>query len=174
MRIGVVLALAAVLCAGPACKRKRTPPSQSAQEAKRIPISVTIGDPRSAQQLINGFFDIEDNAWRWTTKQFTIELGTPLGASGRGATLEFHFVIPEVVLQANQSVTLSAAVDGNVLPPQTYTQAGDQVYKQDVPGSLMAKESVKVVFDVDKAYTPGGADTRALGVIAMSASLVRK
>jgi hypothetical protein len=174
MRIGVVLALAAVLCAGPACKRHKSSPSQSAEELKRIPISVTIGDPRSAQQLINGFFDIEDKAWRWTTKQFTIELGTPLGASGRGATLEFQFVIPEVALQANKLVTLSAAVDGNVLPPQTYTQGGNQLYKQDVPPSLLSRESVKVVFDVDKTYTPGGADTRALGVIALSASLVRK
>jgi hypothetical protein len=174
MRIGVVLALAAVLCAGPACKRKRGSPSQSAQEAKRIPLTVTIGDPRAAQQLVNGFFDIEDGAWRWTTKQFTIELGTPIGASGRGATLEFHFSIPEAVIAANRSLTLSAAVDGNVLPPQTYTQAGVAVYKQDVPGSLLNKESVKVVFEVDKTFTPGGADTRALGVIATSASLVRK
>jgi hypothetical protein len=174
MRIGVVLALAAVLCAGPACKRKKSAPPQSAEEAKRVPISVTIGDPRSAQQLVGGFYDIEDGAWRWTTKQFTVELGTPLGSSGRGATLEFHFVLPEAVLAANKSLTLSASVDGSALPPQTYTQPGEQVYKQDVPGSVLGKDAVKVVFEVDKAYTPGGADTRSLGVIATSASLIRK
>src|SRR3954453_8131677 len=174
MRIGVVLALAVVLCAGPACKRKKSAPSQSAQDAKRIPISVTIGDPRSAQQLVNGFYDIEDGAWRWTTKQFTIELGTPIGAVGRGATLEFHFSIPEVILKANGSVTLTGSVDGNMLPPQTYTKPGEAVYRQDVPGDLLARESVKATFEVGKTYTPGGADSRALGVVATSASLIRK
>jgi hypothetical protein len=173
MRIGAVVALAAVLLAAPGCKRNRSA-APSAQEAKRIPISVTMGDPRSAQQLVSGFYDIEDNAWRWTSKQFVVELGTPAGAAGRGATLEFRFAVPAVVIEKNQSVTLSAAVDGNVLPPETYTKAGDYTYKQDVPPALLGRESVKVSFEVDKPITPGGADERVLGVIATSAALMRK
>jgi hypothetical protein len=173
MRIGAVLALAALLWAAPGCKQKRSA-APSAQDAKRIPISVTMGDPRSAQQLVSGFYDIEGGAWRWTSKQFVVELGTPSGAAGRGAILELRFAVPPVVIEKNQSVTLTAAVDGNVLPPETYTKAGDYIYKQDVPQSLLGREAVKVSFEVDKALTPGGADERVLGVIATSASLIRK
>ena len=174
MRIGAGLALVALLWAAPACKQKQNTPAQNAQQAKRIPISVTMGDPRSAQQLLSGFFDIEDNAWRWTQRQFVIELGTPLGASGRGGALQLHFTIPPVVIEKNQSVKLTAAVDGNVLPPETYTKAGDYTYKQDVPGSLLGGDSVKVSFETEKPFQPGGADQRELGVIALSASLTRK
>jgi hypothetical protein len=174
MRIGAVLAMAALLWAAPGCKRKRTTPAQTAEQAKRIPISVTMGDPRSAQQLLGGFFDIEDGAWRWTGKQFTMELGTPIGSSGRGATLEFRFTVPLPEIEKNQSVKLSATVDGNLLPSETYSKAGDYVYKQDVPGGLLNGESVKVVFETDKPFQPGGGDQRELGVIALSAALVRK
>ena len=172
MRTAICLAVAALLWAAPGCKKKN--PAPTAQEARRVPIAVTIGDPRSAQQLLSGFYEIEGGAWRWTGKQWVIELGTPFGAAGRGATLEFKFTIPPVAIQKNQSITLSAAVDGNVLPPQTYTQAGDYTYKQDVPPTLLTGETVKVSFAVDKPLLPGGGDERVLGVIATSAALIRK
>jgi hypothetical protein len=172
MRIAVVLAMAALLWAAPGCKRK--PAEQAAQNAKRVPITITIGDPRAAQQLVSGFHEIEGGAWRWTEKQFVVELGTPAGAAGRGATLEFRFTLPPVIIEKNQSVTLSAAVDGNVLPSETYKQPGDFVYKQDVPESLLGRDAVKVAFEVDKPFSPGAGDQRVLGVIATSVSLIRK
>lgn len=172
MRTGMLLALAALLWVSPGCKKKKEA-GPSVQNAKRIPITITVGDPRAAQQLLSGFHDIE-GSWRWTAKQFVVELGTPAGASGRGATLELHFTLPPVVIEKNQSITLSAAVDGNVLPAETYKQPGDLVYKQDVPEALLARESVKVAFEVDKTLSPGGQDQRVLGVIASSVSLIRK
>src|SRR5581483_11457712 len=141
MRIGWALALAALLWAPVACKHKRPAAQEFVQEPARIPTSVHMGDPRAAGQVISGFYDIEDGAWRWTGKQFVVELGTPLGASGRGATLVLHFTIPPVVIEKNPAITLSASVDGNVLPPETYTKAGEYVYKRDVPASLMSAES---------------------------------
>jgi len=174
MKIGWGLALAALLWAPVACKHKKPAAQQIVQEAARIPTTVHMGDPRAAGQVVSGFYDIEDGAWRWTAKQFVVELGTPLGAAGRGATLELQFSIPPVVIEKNPSITLSASVDGNLLPPETYTKPGEYVYKRDVPASLMNAESVKVTFEVDKTMTPGGADTRVLGVVATTAGLVRK
>ncbi len=174
MRIGVSLALAALLWAPLGCKHRKSEAPLIAPETARIPTTVHIGDPRAAGQLVSGFYDIEDNAWRWTGKQFEIELGTPLGAAARGATLELQFTIPPVVAEKNHSLTLSASVDGNLLPPETFTKAGDFVYKRDVPPALMVAESVKVVFELDKTMSPGGSDTRELGVVATTAGLVRK
>lgn len=174
MRIGIGLAVAVLLWTPVACKRKGPAAEQKAVEAKRIATTVQMGDPRAAGQLVSGFYDIEDNAWRWTGKQFVIELGTPLGAAGRGATLEFQYTVPPVVIEKNGPVTLSASVDGNVLPPQTVSSAGEQVYKADVPAALLGGESVKASFTLDKAMPPSGGDQRELGVVARSASLIRK
>jgi hypothetical protein len=174
MRFGWALALAVLLWTPLACKHKKPAAQQVVQEAARVPTTVQLGDPRAAGQVVSGFYDIEDGAWRWTGKQFVVELGTPLGAAGRGATLELSFTIPPVVIQKNPSITLSASVDGNLLPPETYTKAGEYVYKQDVPASLMNADSVRVTFEVDKTMTPGGADSRVLGVVATKAGLVRK
>jgi hypothetical protein len=174
MRIVWALALAALLWAPVACKHRKPAAQQIVQEAARVPTSVQLGDPRAAGQVVSGFYDIEDGAWRWTGKQFVVELGTPLGASGRGATLELHFTIPPVVIEKNPSIALAASVDGNLLPPETYTKPGEYVYKRDVPPSLMNAEVVRVAFELDKTMTPGGADNRVLGVVATKAALVRK
>jgi hypothetical protein len=173
MRIGIGLALAALLWAPVACKQKR-PATATAVDAKRIASTIQMGDPRAAGQLVSGFYDIEENAWRWTGKQFIVELGTPLGASGRGATLQFQFTIPPVVMEKNGAVTLSASVDGNVLPPETFTTPGEHTYKHDVPAGLLGGESVKASFELDKAMPPCGADQRVLGIVANSAALLRK
>ena len=85
-----------------------------------------------------------------------------------------HFTVPPVVIEKNPSITLSASVDGNVLAPETFTKPGEYVYKRDVPGSLMNADVVRVTFELDKTMTPGGADTRVLGVVATKAGLVRK
>jgi hypothetical protein len=174
MRIGIGVALAALLWAPVACKQKRPAAATSAVEAKRIASTVQMGDPRAAGQLISGFYDIEENAWRWTGKQFVVELGTPLGAAGRGATLQLQFTIPQVVIEKNGSVTLSASVDGNVLPPETFTTAGEHTYKRDVPAGLFGGDSVKASFELDKAMPPAGGDQRVLGIVANSAALIRK
>ena len=79
MRMAAGLALIALLWAAPACKQKKNA-AQTAQQAKRIPISVGIGDPRSAQQLVSGFYDIEDGAcWlnRWRDVVVRIPVGGP-------------------------------------------------------------------------------------------------
>ena len=174
MRIRCGLALAALLWAPLACKHKKPAAQQIVQESTRVSTTVHLGDPRAAGQVVSGFYDIEENAWRWTGKQFVVELGTPIGATGRGAALEFYFTIPPVVIEKNPSITLSASVDGNLLPPETYTKPGEYVYRRDVPAGLMNAETVRVTFELDKTMTPGGADTRALGVIATKVGLVRK
>src|SRR5436305_15170888 len=114
MRIGWALALAALLWAPLACKHKKPPAQQIVQEAARVPTTVQLGDPRAAGQVVSGFYDIEDGAWRWSGKQFVVELGTPLGAMGRGATLEPYFSMPPVVIRTTHSITLSASVYGTL------------------------------------------------------------
>jgi hypothetical protein len=172
--LGVAL-LAAVLWAPAGCHRKRNAsPEATVEEGPRIATMVTLGDPKTAPQLVSGFYDIENGAWRWTGKEFTVELGVPFGAGQKGATLEANFTIPDVVIEKSKTVTLGASVDGNALPPETYTKAGEYTYKRDVPPALLHAASVKATFTLDKAIQAGGGDLRELGVVAASIGLKGK
>lgn len=167
--------LAAVLWAPVGCHKKRNAEPQAAvEEAPRLATTVHTGDAKSAPQLVSGFYDIEDGAWRWTGKQFTVELGVPVGAGQAGAALELDFTIPDVVIQKSKNVTLAASVDGNTLPPETYTKAGEYAYQREVPAALLKGSSVKVTFTLDKTIQAGGGDLRDLGVVATSVGLKGK
>jgi hypothetical protein len=174
MRYALGLALAAALLWTPAgCRRGRNG-SEAASGGPRVAATVRMGDPKSAGQLVSGFHDIEDNAWRWTGRKFAVDVGTPPGAAQKGATLEFDFTVPQPVIDQLKSVAVSATVDGNVLPPESYSQPGTYSYQRDVPAALLGKESVRVEFELDKAIPPGPGDQRELGVVASSVGLKTK
>jgi len=169
--LGVAL-LAAVLWAPAGCHKKKGAASEAAvEEGPRTATMVTLGDPKSAPQLVSGFYDIEGGAWRWTGKQFTVELGVPFDAGQKGAALELNFTVPDVVIAKSKTVTLAASVDGKALPPETYSQPGQYTYSRNIPPALLHAATVKVAFTLDKTIQPGGGDQRDLGIVAASIGL---
>jgi len=151
------------------CKRK-----QAGQGAPRMASTIHMGDPQTAAQLINGFYGIEQNAWRWTGRRFTLVLAPPFGAARRGGTLQLRLTVPPVIIEKLKTISLSAVIDGNALSPETYTQAGDYTYTREVAPALLAGEAVWVDFQLDKSMPPSGADLRDLGVVVLSAGLEPK
>ena len=133
-----------------------------------------MGDPKTATQLISGFYGIEQNAWRWTARRFTLVLRPPLGAAQKGATLQLRLTVPSVIVEKLKTIALSATIDGASFPPETYTQAGDYTYTRDVAPALLAGQSVRVDFQLDKSIPPAGADLRDLGLVVLSAGLESK
>jgi hypothetical protein len=148
------------------CKRK-----QASQKAPRMASAIHMGDPQTAAQLISGFYGIEQNAWRWTGRRFTLVLAPPLGAAQKGGTLQLRLTVPPVIIEKLKTISLSAVINGNALSPETYTQAGDYTYTRDVAPALLAGEAVWVDFQLDKSMPPSGADLRDLGVVVLSAGL---
>ena len=134
---------------------------------------VRMNDPTAAAQLLNGFYAIENNAWRWTAGHFSVVLFTPPGASQRGATLTFKFSVPETATQKFGSVTLTASIDGMTLLSSTYDKPGAYTFTGDVPASMLPTDSVKIDFALDKSFH-AGTDVRELGVIAASVGLSEK
>jgi len=174
--LGGALVLAMTLAAA-GCKREAKPvhvqqPEEEA--APRLASSVSMSDPRLEAQLLNGFYGIEGNAWRWTAKKFSVALRTPSGAAQNGATLSLSLTVPQVVVDKLKSVTLSASAGDAVLAPETYTKADQYVYKRDIPASALKRGSLRVDFSVDKAIPPTGADQRELGVIVSMVALEPK
>ena len=169
--VGPALVLALAL-APAGCKRPpKVQVQETVEEGPHMVSTINMGDPKQESQLISGFYSIEGNAWRWTAGKFTAVLKTPFGASQRGGTLELALTVPQVVIDKLKTVSLAASVDGNALPPETYSTAGPASYKRDIPASMLTGENVKVDFQLDKAMQPAGGDLRELGIVANSLSL---
>ena len=168
-----------ILCASlliiPACKRKdNVRVAKTEEQGASLASVVHVADPNSASQLVSGFHDIEQNSWRWTMGAFSVTLRPPSNSAQRGATLELHFSIPEPMITKFKTMALSAKIGATALPPESYTQAGEFVYKRDITPDLLTGNSVKVDFALDKFAQPGEFDGRELGLIVTSVGLEPK
>ena len=135
---------------------------------------IDMGDPKLERQLVDGFYAIEANSWRWTAKDFAVSLRPPAGSAAQGATLIFALSIPQATIDRLKSITLSAFVNGTALAPETYAHDGQYEYKRGVPPNLLKGRAVRVEFHLDKAMPPAGGDARELGVVARSVGLESK
>ena len=173
-RRAVVLGVCLLLFAG--CKRreKMVRVQQTDEDSATLASVIHMGDPKAAPQLVKGFYNIEANTWRWTAGSFAVALRPPRNAAVRGAVLHFKFALPEAVLSKVQKVSLSVAVNGTPLAPETYAKAGEFDYSRDVPGSALLGEGVNVEFAMDKFLAAGVVEQRELGVIATSVGFEAK
>jgi hypothetical protein len=169
---GLVLALA---LAPLGCKRepKTVKVVTTESEAPALASTVRTSEASQEPQLLNGFYGIEANSWRWTGKEFSVLLRTPPGAAQSGGALSVALTVPEVALRAGP-LTLSASVEGSPLPPETYSKSGQYELKRDVPASALSKDAVRIQFSLDKSIPPAGAERRELGVIVTSVGLQPK
>lgn len=160
--------LALALIAGAfGCKRspKRVQVEATEETSTALATMVHVADPRASVQLVKGFYDVEQNAWRWTMQKFSVTLRPPAGSAQKGALLRVQFAIPDPVIEKLKSIRLAANVEGVPLEGQEYTKPGEQVYTAEVPAKALGGEAVVVDFALDKALMPGASDQRELGVV---------
>ncbi len=143
------------------------PPSQPAE----LLSSVHMADPRATAQLLAGFYGLEQGAWRWTARKFSVALKPPPVAPGEQVHLELKLTLPEGLIDRQKSITLSAAANGVALGSETYTKPGDYVFSKPVPAEALTGEAVKVECELDKALAPSESDQRELGLVAASVAL---
>jgi hypothetical protein len=156
-----------------ACEGKHDLISVETEEGHAGPSLVSVvrmDDLNSSGQLLSGFYAIEDNAWRWTAGKFSVVLRTPPGAAQSGATLTLAFTVPEGLLEKFGNVTVTGYIHGAALKPAKYLKAGPDVYSANIPASLLAGDSIRIDFALDKSMPPG-VDKRELGIIAGSVGL---
>ncbi len=149
-----------------ACKRHRKPKIETTEESTPgLASMVNVADPRTSAQLLKGFYDVEQNAWRWTMGRFSATLRPPLNAPQKGATLVVKFAIPDAVMKRSKSMTLSARIGSYDVGAETYTAAGDHTYSKDVPPSALLADAVTVDFALDHPLPAGTVDQRELGIV---------
>jgi hypothetical protein len=171
----------ACLALGGGCKKEKRRGQQPAKPATATSTStaapastIRMGAEGSERQLISGFHEIEDNAWRWTAKSFAVVLAPPAGAVQKGAVLEVRLTVPQVVLTKVSAVSLHASLGGKELAPETFSTPGEHVYRRDVDAALLTGNPVRVDFQLDRAIPPNDVDRRELGIVVSSMGLSAK
>ncbi len=162
--------------AGGGCKRKKTIRVETIEEdaASTLASVVHVADPQLRQQLLAGWYDVEQNAWRWTAGKFSVLLRPPHGASEKGAMLQLKFALPEPVIAKVKSVTITASINGVALPPETFRQTGEFTFSREVPAKNLQGDAVTVEFVLDKFLPSGSVDSRELGLVASMVGLEPK
>jgi hypothetical protein len=137
-----------------------------------ITSSLQLGAASSERQVLGGYYSIEQNAWRWTAKKFSVVLRLPPGAETTGAKVSFQFFLPDVQVEKLGPFTLSGNVDGYPLAARTYTKAGQYLYSTSVLREALKSDPVTVNLHFDKAALGLNGDDRELAVVASAISLV--
>ncbi len=168
--LSVTLILIPLLLGGAGCKRRRS----SSGQTQLTTSTLSAADPNVASHFVKGFYNVEDNSWRWTGKDFSVDLSPPLHSDQKGAQLVLRLAVPDAVIQKLSSVQLAATIDGYKLDPQTFTKGGQYTYTREVPANKLKGDVVRVDFSLDHALPPGATDIRELGVIVSEVGLVVK
>ncbi|HEU0124202.1 MAG TPA: hypothetical protein VFQ91_26965 [Bryobacteraceae bacterium] len=155
-----ILALSAM--AG--CKKKQA--TQYVDDGNaQLAIAVRVADPKTAIQLVRGFYDVEDNAWRWTAPKFAVTLRPPNDVAPEGAKLFLEYAVPDLFLQKVPETTLTVTVGGKALAPEKIQKAGAGRLERLAPAELLKSDMVTVEFSLDKYLEAGSVDQRELGLI---------
>jgi hypothetical protein len=164
-----------VLLLTQACRiHKHGPHAEAPPDDGQLVSVINVNDPRASVQLTRGFHGLENDAWRWTMKDFTATLRPPANASKTGATLQLKFTIPGVMFNRVGPMTLDARVNGLDLGPETYSQIGDYIYSRDIPPAALSTDAVAIDFHVDKGLPPSDLETRELAIIVTTVGLLPK
>jgi hypothetical protein len=174
--LSFTLILIPLLLAGTGCKRRH---NTSSSQTQVLTSTIFAGDPNVTSHFAKGFYEVEANAWRWTDKDFAVELSPPLHSDQKGAQLVMKLAVADAVIQKLNSVQLSATIQGLKLEPQIYTKPGQYTYTRDVPpdllkGDKLQGDEVRIDFALDHTLPPTEFDKRQLGIIVSEVGLVAK
>lgn len=138
----------------------------------REPVSrLDVTDRATSNQLLAGFWWVESGSWRWTAREFSAALKPPAGAELKGSTLQLHLYIPDSQIESLGPMTLTARIDDQSLPPETFSKGGNYIYTREVSKELLATSILPVKFRFDKALPPEKGDGRELAAIVSEIEL---
>lgn len=160
---GARLQITAVLIALAGCQARHVDPLSS---------DVKMSAPSTAFQLIDGFYNLENGKWRWTSRRFAVVLPPPAGSEKNGATLRLQLFIPDSEIAKLGPMTLTADAGELALAPETFTTAGAFSYTRLIPAALLNTDLLPVVFSFDKALSTAG-DRRDMAAVVTEVALER-
>jgi len=161
----------AVMVAMAGCKKDPQTVRYLEEGASQLSSAVNTGDPRAAIQLLRGFHDIENNAWRWTGPKFSVALRPPKVIPTEGAKFYMDYAVAELFVQKIPSATLTITVNGKPLEPEVIAKAGNFKLERMVPPAMLQGDLATFDFALDKFLGAGEVDQRELGLIVSGVGL---
>jgi hypothetical protein len=127
---------------------------------------ITAADSTFAGKT-TGFHALEEGAWRWTKKDFSITFP----ATSRAVNMTVHLTVPDACIQKVGTMTLAIRLGDHALAPETFSKSGDYSVTRPLEPAWLSAGPNRFDFSLDKAISPDG---RELGVIFLSATLDAK
>ncbi|MEN6534128.1 MAG: hypothetical protein ABFD89_10730 [Bryobacteraceae bacterium] len=121
--------------------------------------------PRHPELLVRptyGWYEPENDSWRWTAKTFGLEIVPP--AEGKLSEFALRFEVPPPVLQATGSVRVTCMIDGQRTGTVSCGVPESLEFRGRFP-NLSTRRTLQLDFSVESNYSPGHGDVRDLGVI---------
>jgi hypothetical protein len=122
-----------------------------------------MGDIRCRPQLLSGWYNIEEGAWRWMAKEAEAVVRAPSGYSSEFA-LQLFFP-PDYMERAGGPVTVSVTLDGKPLAKETYVRPGGYRMSAAAPRNRSTSPEATVGIRLNRALPPSGAERRELGAV---------
>jgi SAM-dependent methyltransferase len=114
--------------------------------------------PAPVTQLVAGWHVLENGAWRWTERRFTLAVAPGAQRLSLKVTVPPNLPLP---------LTLTVRVDGSVIATHTLTQPGDAECAQLLPPG----DEVLVEFEADGALSPDATDRRERAILVRAIEL---
>ena len=167
----LLLAVLPALCACPVNAPDLTPIEEAASGGAPVLLSsVNVADPKAEEQLLDGFYRLENGAWRWTMRRFAVALQSP-ESGAEPMFLEMRFTIPEVIAERFGGAKIAAAVNGGALGTESFEGQGEFLYSKQVAAAAAGGGALRVEFELENAVPAGEVDPRELGIVVNSIAL---
>lgn len=130
-----------------------------------------MADPAVSSQLLDGFYRIEENSWRWAARNFSVALKPPAGAAERGGRLRVRLYLSADELQKLGPLTLTGTIDGKSIGNRTFNNAGTFDFTWNLAPETLDTNILPVQFCFDKAMTPAD-DKRELAAVMLGIAIL--
>jgi tRNA (mo5U34)-methyltransferase len=113
-------------------------------------------------RVISGWHEVEQDAWRWTMKRFSLEVVLPKDRPAREFALKF--TVPEVVIAGSPTVRIKCSIGGEPAGSIMCDSPCTIEFRGVFPESALAKPEIVLDFEIESSFASPG-DERDLGIL---------
>ena len=144
------------------CTQNSDPVSPAKDERIFVLLRSQVRHPDLYVQPGEGWYEIEDDRWRWTAKSFSITVALP--PDRKLSEFALRFSIPDAVIANAGRVALSCRVEDEPAGSITCEAPETIEFRGVFPASALPGSLLTLNFCVDSAFLPEN-DSRSLGVL---------
>jgi hypothetical protein len=144
------------------CLEGSNPVEPAADERISVLARSRIRFPDLHVKLLHGWHAVEADGWRWTEKDFALQVLLPRDRPTKEFAL--GLTLPEVLLAASDRVTIECELNGAAGRSSAFATAGFHEFRGSF-SSVDVRRPITLRFKVSHNFVPTPPDKRELGVI---------